>query len=109
MWDFPRVPTPIREPGHSNGRSTSLADVTSSNRAADIRAELKQRFRVTVRSLDEFLTIRHAVTRFRITLHCLQAEARSKQVAPPARWFGLPEMAELPLTTPARRISRKLG
>jgi A/G-specific adenine glycosylase len=90
---------------HSKGAQThELATVEPA-----ICSELQDRFGLNVGSLSEFTTIRHAVTRFRITLQCLLAEAAARRLKLPARWATDADIAELPLTTPARRIAKKLA
>ena len=87
LWDFPRY--------NPEDTAESIAKAIG--------------FAVT---LDELLaTIRHGVTRFRITLHLTggspsKSSPRSKAEA---RWFTLAELSEIPLTAPARRLSALLG
>jgi A/G-specific adenine glycosylase len=66
----------------------------------------------------EITTIRHAVTRFRITLTCFAAVYRggrcsSRGVKPivyrTAKWLTLPELASLPSSRPQRRLAAALG
>ncbi len=138
LWDFPRVTCsastsnpeawtngtatigltkkaiakstkPSNATASSNGHAQRIDEATYLDEDASIREQLRLRFGITVRSLAELTTLRHAVTRFRITLRCVAGTARHKKVPPPARWATLTEIQDLPLTTPARKIAKKLA
>ena len=53
-------------------------------------------------------TIRHGVTRFRITLHCLEGSVRGGRFVPgaytEARWVKPAELAGYPVSSPQRRL-----
>lgn len=104
MWDFPRVLVANQPTGAARGNDPQAALAH-----AAIRDELQDRFQLEVAAIDNFTTIRHAVTRFRITLRCLRAEAQRTSLAHPARWLTPARIQEIPLTTPARRIAAALG
>ena len=61
----------------------------------------------------ELATIRHAVTRFRITLTCLLSRWRSGEIAaasyPEARWLQATELASYPISAPQRRLAHRLA
>src|SRR5436305_576529 len=56
----------------------------------------------------EWQTIRHAVTRFRITMVCFEARYRSGRFASPfyaaGRWLRPCQFGGFPLSTPQRRL-----
>jgi A/G-specific adenine glycosylase len=60
----------------------------------------------------EILTIRHGVTRFRITMVCLEADYRAGTFAsafyPRGRWLTPGQLLELPVSVPQRRLARAL-
>jgi A/G-specific adenine glycosylase len=90
LWDFPRFQLDTK-----NGQPKS----------ADIAAKVAELTGVAIRPTRHLTTLRHGVTRFRITLECHEATS-SRQVTPRdhLRWVKLPEMAELPLSVTGREI-----
>ena len=57
------------------------------------------------------MTLKHGVTRFRITLDVYEARrvaGRVKQTPSPAKWLRAAELAELPLSTTGRKIAKRL-
>ena len=92
LWDFPR-PT--------------KGDFESIESAADW---LSSELGVTVRPGICLETIRHAVTKYRITLHVHEAKTRLRKPPPaPWRWVSLDEMADLPMSVTGRGIARFLS
>ncbi|MEY4178283.1 MAG: A/G-specific adenine glycosylase [Planctomycetota bacterium] len=87
LWDFPRHSAPLE------GRS--LIDATREMTGVDI--ELYR----------ELTVIKHGVTRYRITLRCIEAHARSvPDTLPPAvRWVTTEELQALPLSTTGRKLA----
>ncbi|MCE9534576.1 MAG: A/G-specific adenine glycosylase [Planctomycetes bacterium] len=61
----------------------------------------------------EIMTIRHAVTRFRITMVCLDAQFRSGKIGDEhyldARWLEPAEWASYPVSTPQRQLADELA
>lgn len=53
-------------------------------------------------------TLKHGVTRYRITLDCYEARLTSGR-AKAARWIATSELAELPLSTTGRKITKLLN
>src|SRR3989304_2335166 len=55
-------------------------------------------------------TIRHGVTRYRITLDCYAADFASGRLhsanGSPLRWIAAANLADLPLSTTGRKLSR---
>jgi A/G-specific adenine glycosylase len=63
-----------------------------------------------VRLGSEVATIRHGVTRFRITIVCFEAAYESGEFASPfhveGRWLTAEQLSKLPFSTPQRRLAR---
>jgi A/G-specific adenine glycosylase len=61
----------------------------------------------------ELLTIKHGVTRYAITLVCLEAEAAGGKFAPGfyarAKWVTPAELADYPVSAPQRKLMTALA
>jgi len=94
MWDFPRFPLDGEGPLFVR---RELVDKVRDQTGVDIEpgALIK--------------TIKHGVTRYRITLDCYEARAtggRGRSTdASPVRWTPLAELGDLPLSVTARKIA----
>ena len=94
LWDFPRF-------------------AIASKQSADVRRELIEKVRrltgVTVAPGQRLATIKHGVTRFRITLDGYEAdfvEANGKTTATAMKWLRPNELENYPLSTTGRKLSR---
>jgi len=95
LWDFPRL-------------------VVRSQQAAALRRELvesvQQHFGVTIELGKHLKTLKHGVTRFRITLDCYEAKHLSgpngRIDATRVRWVQPVELDHYPLNTTGRKLSR---
>ena len=95
LWDFPRL-------------------VLRSARTEDLTGELIEGVRrqtgITVEPKERLLTLRHGVTRFRITLDCFLAKYVSgpegTASADEIRWLKPEELDTYPLNTTGRKICR---
>jgi A/G-specific adenine glycosylase len=95
MWEFPRSELMPAE-SHEVAALRILRDLVG------IEADLA----------DEFITVRHTVTKHRITLVCFEArygggKFRSAYYRQ-GRWIKVNEISQFPLATPQRRIARAL-
>ena len=94
MWEFPHHPIEWIEP-HDAAAHRLLADL---GMAGDLRGEIA--------------TIRHSVTRFRITMICLHVAHRRGRLRigafPNAAWVRVEDLHGYPLATPQRRLARCL-
>lgn len=94
MWDFPRFPLADNEPA-SVGKT--------------LRDEVHRATGWLIEPGRLLTSIRHSVTRFRITLDCYEAaaiERRKTSTAPPELcWVYPARLAEYPLSTSARRLA----
>jgi len=97
LWDFPRFPVRGQD---SKSLRRELID------------NVRRRTGVTVAPRECWTTLKHGVTRFRITLQCYRADYVSGTVprgdSPDARWVRLAELDDYPLNTTARRLARLL-
>ena len=95
MWEFPHGELTDGET-HVAAAVRLLADLTG------LKARLGS----------EWLTVRHAVTRFRITLVCLEAEYRSgefrSEFYPEGRWVIPADLADYQVSSPQRHLARSL-
>jgi A/G-specific adenine glycosylase len=96
LWDFPRFPLA--------GKPANLAD--------EARQALDDRFGLEVAPLEPLVTLKHSVTRFRITLHCYEARHLGGKPAgegiAASRWVRPAELADFPLSVTGRKLARLL-
>jgi len=97
LWDFLRFPVAIPD-------------------GAALEKELRKRVLaltgLRIAGLQRQTTIKHSVTRFRITLECYIATATTSRVPKASvnlRWIDVSELDEYPLSRPARRIAELLA
>jgi A/G-specific adenine glycosylase len=96
LWDFPRFPVSSEQPAALH---------------RELVENVKELTGVIVSPGDCIKTLTHGVTRFRITLDCYQAEyvacAESRNGDEmETRWAPLDELADYPLSSTGRRLSR---
>jgi A/G-specific adenine glycosylase len=97
LWDFPRFSIP--EPDE-NELPHSLAE------------EVRAATGLAVRPTRRLATLKHGVTRFRITLHCYEVQHLSGRInghCGRAAWLRLNEFADYPLSVTGRKISKLLA
>jgi len=93
LWDFPRFPVTSR-------RGESLSQ--------QLERALEELTGLTVQAGRKLATIRHGVTRFRITLDCYEADwtggrlGRNRDV----RWVKIGALEDYPLSVTGRQLSR---
>ncbi|QDS97502.1 A/G-specific adenine glycosylase [Adhaeretor mobilis] len=95
LWDFPRFEVDAEGPLFVHKElATKVADQTG----------------IVIGNAQLMKTLKHGVTRFRITLDCYDAEFKSGRVrsskAKPVRWIDAKELAELPLSVTGRKIAK---
>ncbi|RIK83347.1 MAG: A/G-specific adenine glycosylase [Planctomycetota bacterium] len=96
LWDFPRIAL-----GGEQGAALDRRIVEA------LQADLG----MSIGEPELLSTLRHSVTRFRITLECYAAEflGQRKHAGPGVgKWFSPAEISMLPLNTTGRKISRLL-
>ncbi len=112
LWDFPRLELAAT----SIPTDPSLLQISD---ADAISASLKQSLGISVRMRTIFLRFRHAVTRYRISVHCILAQACSNRRKPPPvrpnpaewsawAWLEPQSLSAVPLSSPGRRIAAAL-
>ena len=94
MWEFPHAPLE-RDENHETAAERLIASLG-----------------ITARIGPELLTIRHAVTRFRIAMVCFETIYRSGSFASAyykeARWLELGELIDYPVSTPQRKLAEEI-
>ena len=95
LWDFPRFELEAEGPLFAQTELSEKVEALTGV-ACGSAAPLK--------------TIKHGVTRYRITLECYQAQrtggrVRSTKVSP-VRWFDRAELGQLPLSVTGRKIAK---
>jgi A/G-specific adenine glycosylase len=94
LWDFPRF---------------SIRAEETAALGRELAARVRQRTGVRVELGRHLKTIKHGVTRFRITLECYQAEYLSQRDGKPSseamRWVRPAELDEYPLNSTGRRLA----
>ncbi|MDP6444288.1 MAG: A/G-specific adenine glycosylase [Pirellulaceae bacterium] len=90
LWDFPRFELPSLQSAPKH----------------DIESGVRNRIGATVTVRGKRATIRHGVTRFRITLDCYDADCRRfPRATDETRWVTTAQLNELPLSVTGRKIS----
>lgn len=103
LWDFPRF-------------AAAPAPSGNGHLARQIAPRAREVVGLEIVAGERIATLKHGVTRFRITLHCYEAtlqapSAPRKQAASNSapRWVTLAELADFPLSTTGRKIARLLA
>jgi A/G-specific adenine glycosylase len=95
LWDFPRI---------------ELASPHAPDRGEQIRRKVHELTGVSIELGEMLSTIKHGVTRYRITLACYEATCttpvRSTQQQ---RWITPESLNELPLSTTGRKLARLIA
>jgi A/G-specific adenine glycosylase len=101
MWDFPRFVVP----------HTVAADAAAQRR--HLRRQLRMHHGLRVNKIDRRATLRHSVTRFRITLDCYEAthaatiaQASSSPGRPVERWVTPASLETYALSVTGRKLAR---
>src|SRR5262249_33667296 len=95
MWEFPHAEL-SRSESHPEAAARVLEDLTG----------------VSAKVGREWLTVRHTVTRFRITLVCLEAKYRAGEFCSDfyteGRWVKPIDLRQYPVSSPQRRLAESL-
>jgi A/G-specific adenine glycosylase len=94
LWDFVRFPLVAR-------RGPSLH--------REMNEKVHEQTGLAIGEVQKIATLKHGVTRFRITLDCYRAVYAKSQVRLPAdewRWIAPEELELLPLSVTGRKLSR---
>jgi A/G-specific adenine glycosylase len=93
LWDFPRFT--IESP---NGSAS-----------AEMIAKLKETTGVDAELAEPLMTLKHGVTRFRITLDCHWADCLSAPRRKDLRWLVPSQLADYALSTTGRKVARLIA
>jgi len=104
LWDFPRFSVP-------KDHHAELQDnVENSERL--VTEEIQSNYGLKLSPPQHSRTIKHAVTKYRITLHVWQATTAKRALKTSSgqetSWLNKAEMADLPLCVTGRKIARQL-
>ena len=97
LWDFPRY--------------TLSPDTEAKSHAKQLLKQLKEETGLAAELSGPLFQMKHAVTRYRITLQCWKGDGvtgRLKKTQTPTRWATLREIEEMPMSVTGRKIARKL-
>jgi A/G-specific adenine glycosylase len=98
LWDFPRVAV--------DGDDLSLPHNA-------IAAAVQKLTGISIQLGDQITTLKHGVTRYRITLHCFHAEHRAGKIHAARhdalRWITPDELHALPLSTTGRKLCQLIA
>jgi len=97
LWDFPRFEVHAENPD---------------NLRQELIDKVREATGLVVAPGQRLKTIKHGVTRFRITLDCYEADYISGKLGSQEtllKWFRPAELAELPLSTTGRKLSRLIN
>jgi A/G-specific adenine glycosylase len=98
LWDFPRF---------------AYDGANGSPAAGELQAKVRRRTDVGIGSPQPLTTIRHTVTRFRITLDCFEAtasESAGRHCSPvEVKWLRPAELADYPLSSTGRKLARLIA
>jgi A/G-specific adenine glycosylase len=98
MWDFPRF---------------ELASEGPLFVREELITKVREQTGVTIEPGAVFKTIKHGVTRFRITLDCYEGRPSGGRIRStaerPVKWMPLADLADLPLSVSARKIASAIS
>jgi A/G-specific adenine glycosylase len=98
LWDFPRF---------------AIDAETTQHIQRELVEKVRDQTGITILPGGLLNTLKHGVTRFRITLECYEAQFAAGRIRTdretPARWLTVDQLADLPLSTTGRKIARTLG
>ena len=106
LWDFPRfeIETKVAKKNRLQGEALAL---TLEQLTQNVKAMTG--LQVTLAPTD--IRIKHAVTRFRITLDCFVTESvaeRMKRSTAETRWVTLSQIVDIPMSMTGRKIAEML-
>ncbi|QEG33878.1 A/G-specific adenine glycosylase [Bythopirellula goksoeyrii] len=93
LWDFPRFGIESEGPLFVE---------------EELVAKVRDQTGITAKPGSLLTTIKHGVTRYRITLDCYTAQYKSGRLKGAMRWIRPAELAELPLSTTGRKLANRI-
>ncbi|MBI5761013.1 MAG: A/G-specific adenine glycosylase [Planctomycetales bacterium] len=106
LWDFPRFEFSANDSDVSNRTAKPPA------LASWLRTTLRSELGLDVIVREELATLKHGVTRFRITLRCFSAEHRQGEPTDHGtelRWVLPADLTDFPLSTTGRKLAKLLA
>lgn len=94
LWDFPRFPI--------EGEGPLFVQ-------EELIQKVKAQTGVTIQPGALLKTIKHGVTRYRITLDCYEGTYLKGRATQPAQWSTLQELENLPLSTTGRKLAKQIS
>ena len=107
LWDFPRFEIETKIPKRNKPQGAALAVILE-----QLSENLKTMTGLTVSLTSTDIRIKHAVTRFRITLDCFQTDSvtgRIKKMPGPTQWVSLSQIADIPMSMTGRKVADKIA
>ncbi|MCL4132307.1 UNVERIFIED_CONTAM: hypothetical protein GTU68_012897 [Idotea baltica] len=107
LWDFPRFEIEEKVAKSKVSQGDQLAAIVK-----QLTGNLQDLTGLQAALEPTSIRIKHAVTRYRITLDCFSAAAvtgRLKKGPTPTRWATLAEIADAPMSMTGRKIAEKLA
>ena len=105
LWEFPNI-----EIGNSKGRARQSparrSEIVESRRAWSDAPCSTTDFRVT--SIQPLCTIKHSITRYRITTKAHPARLANSRFKPDGQWLTLPQLHKLAFTSAHKKILARL-
>jgi A/G-specific adenine glycosylase len=107
LWDFPRYTLDQ----NTLTQNTSNQNVDAKSHAQQLSLRLKEETGLAAELSGPLFQMKHAVTRYRITLQCWKGDevtGRLKKTKTPTRWLTLSEIEQMPMSVTGRKIAHKL-
>jgi A/G-specific adenine glycosylase len=109
LWDFPRFEITDGAGFPKSAQGNDRLTVTQSRR---ITAQVWELTGIRIHAPVALATLRHSVTRYRITLNCLHAEyasGRLNRSSPPMRWVRPRYFEQFPLSVTGRKLASQIS
>ncbi len=103
-----RVLVHQRPDGTVNARLWEFPNIELANGDTVTAAFFSERFALRTSHFAPLCTVRHSITRYRITVEAFRAEARSTRPADGCEWVALSKLEHLPFTSAHAKIRRQL-
>jgi A/G-specific adenine glycosylase len=111
LWDFPRLEIATAADPAKPKRGQPQSAKTKLEITNSLSQSLHELTGLQADLIQTDIRLKHAVTRFRITLDCYRTEnltGRIKNMKTAIRWATLEEISDIPMSTTGRKIANKL-
>ncbi len=107
LWDFPRSSL---ETSPELLRALTASEAANAESLEAIRWLIEQSHGLACQPVRRLCMLKHSVTRYRISLFCFEATVASSSLKKmTGRWTWVEDPPQLPLTSPAQQLLRRLG